>query len=121
MRNYHFAVKDTGSEVIFLRKIIPGATDRSYGIHVASLAGVPEKVIRRAETLMKEQVSGTAGGGPGIKRYTQMLLVDSPLPGNPSDPLIEELKTIDPDTLSPREALQRLYDIREALRKREGS
>ena len=120
VRNYHFAVKDTGSEVIFLRKIIPGATDRSYGIHVAALAGVPEKVINRAESLMKEQVSG-AGGRPGIKRYTQMLLVDSPLPGNTSDPLIEELKTIDPDSLSPREALQRFYDIREALRKREGA
>jgi DNA mismatch repair protein MutS len=118
VRNYHFAVKDTGSEVIFLRKIIPGATDRSYGIHVAALAGVPEKVIQRAESLMKEQVSGNTAGGPGVKRYTQMLLVDSPLPENRSDPLIEELKTIDPDSLSPREALQRFYDLREALRKR---
>jgi DNA mismatch repair protein MutS len=118
VRNYHFAVKDTGSEVIFLRKIIPGATDRSYGIHVAALAGVPEKVIQRAESLMKEQVSGNTAGGPGVKRYTQMLLVDSPLPENRSDPLIEELKTIDPDSLSPREALQRFYDLREALKRR---
>ncbi|MBP1929596.1 DNA mismatch repair protein MutS [Methanolinea mesophila] len=118
VRNYHFAVRDTGSEVIFLRKIIPGATDRSYGIHVAALAGVPEKVTQRAEALMKEQVSGGGGGGPGVKRYTQMLLVDSPLPEPRTDPLIEELKIIDPDSLSPREALQRLYDLREALKKR---
>jgi DNA mismatch repair protein MutS len=118
VRNYHFAVKDTGSEVIFLRKIIPGATDRSYGIHVAALAGVPEKVIQRAEFLMKEQASGNAGGRPAVQRYTQMLLVDSPPPENRHDPIIEELTAIDPDSLSPREALQRLYDIRETLKKR---
>ncbi len=118
VRNYHFAVKDTGSEVIFLRKIIPGATDRSYGIHVAALAGVPEKVIHRAESLMKEQISGNAAGGPGVKRYTQMLLMDSPLTEDRSDPLFEELKALDPDSLSPREALQKFFDLKEALRKR---
>ena len=118
VRNYHFAVKDTGSEVIFLRKIIPGATDRSYGIHVAALAGVPEKVIHRAESLMKEQVAGNAAGGPGVKRYTQMLLMDSPLAEDRSDPLFEELKALDPDSLSPREALQKFFDLKEALRKR---
>jgi DNA mismatch repair protein MutS len=118
VRNYHFAVKDTGSEVIFLRKIIPGATDRSYGIHVAALAGVPEKVIQRAESLMKEQVSGNAAGGPGVKRYTQMLLMDSPLTEDRSDPLFEELKALDPESLSPREALQKFFDLKEALRKR---
>ena len=56
VRNYHFAVKETGKDVTFLRKLIPGATDRSYGIHVARLAGVPRQVTERASVLMKEAV-----------------------------------------------------------------
>ncbi|HMZ32286.1 MAG TPA: DNA mismatch repair protein MutS, partial [Methanoregulaceae archaeon] len=82
VRTYHFAVKDTGNDVIFLRKLIPGATDRSYGIHVASLAGLPGRVITRASALMEDLIRGEGGGGPRLQRYTQMLLVDAP-------PLIE--------------------------------
>ena len=54
VKNYHIAVKEEGHELVFLRKIVPGATDRSYGIHVARLAGVPEKVIERANEILKE-------------------------------------------------------------------
>src|SRR5690606_3072090 len=54
VKNFHFAVKDTGKEVVFLRKIIPGATDRSYGIHVAALAGIPRSVTERARELIEK-------------------------------------------------------------------
>ena len=54
VKNYHIAVKEEGHELVFLRKIVPGATDRSYGIQVARLAGVPEKVIERANEILKE-------------------------------------------------------------------
>ncbi|HUU75156.1 MAG TPA: DNA mismatch repair protein MutS [Methanoregulaceae archaeon] len=109
VKNYHFAVKDTGKEVIFLRKLIPGATDRSYGIHVASLAGVPRKVITRANELLAEMMRSDQGTGVTIKRFTQMLLVD---PGEGSShPLVEEIKSINPDSLTPLEALTFLYEL----------
>ena len=110
VRTFHFAVKDTGDDVIFLRKLIPGATDRSYGIHVASLAGLPGKVITRATAVMEELIRGECGGGPKVQRYTQMLLVDAP--PLVEHPVISDLKKIDPDVLSPREALGILYELK---------
>lgn len=109
VRTYHFAVKDTGIDVVFLRKLIPGATDRSYGIHVASLAGLPGKVTARATAVMEELISGESTGGSKIQRYTQMLLIDAP--PLVEHPVISDLKKLDPDSLSPREALGMLYDL----------
>ena len=54
VKNYHIAVTEKGHELVFLRKMVPGATDKSYGIHVARLAGVPEKVIERANEILEE-------------------------------------------------------------------
>jgi DNA mismatch repair protein MutS len=108
VRNYHFAVRDTGAELIFLRKLIPGATDRSYGIHVASLAGVPEKVTARASALLSQIMRGEGKTDGKIRRYTQMLLVDAPSP-HMEDPVIEELRELDPDIMTPRQALDLLY------------
>jgi DNA mismatch repair protein MutS len=110
VRTYHFAVKDTGTDVVFLRKLIPGATDRSYGIHVASLAGLPGKVTARAIAIMEELIRGDNTGGSRIQRYTQMLLVDTP--PLVEHPVISDLKKIDPDVLSPREALEILYELK---------
>jgi DNA mismatch repair protein MutS len=110
VRNYHFAVRDTGTDLIFLRKLIPGATDRSYGIHVASLAGVPEKVTDRASALLSEIIRGEGRTDGKVRRYTQMLLVDAP--GRfVEDPVLEELREIDPDLVTPRQALDTLYDL----------
>ncbi|MDD1719523.1 MAG: DNA mismatch repair protein MutS [Methanoregulaceae archaeon] len=117
-RNYHFAVKDTGSSVIFLRKLIPGATDRSYGIHVAERAGVPAKVIERAYALLEEIQKREYR--PGVaKRYTQLLLIDSPGPA-PPDPVIRELSRIDPESMTPLQALEKLYELRSTCRERRG-
>jgi DNA mismatch repair protein MutS len=110
VRNYHFAVSDTGSEIIFLRKLIPGATDRSYGIHVASLAGVPEKVTKRASALLSDLIRGERGPDVKMKRYTQVLLVDTPGLRD-EEPLLGELRQLDPDSLTPRQALDTLYEL----------
>ncbi|HWQ67681.1 MAG TPA: DNA mismatch repair protein MutS [Methanospirillum sp.] len=125
VRNCHFAVRETDNDVIFLRKLIPGATDRSYGIHVASLAGVPGPVITRSEELMKKIMSGEERPGGGVKRYTQMILVDAPAPAiSPAsspvvsvpDPLREELDGIDVNVITPLEAIT----ILAGLKKRAG-
>ena len=105
VKNFHFAVKDTGTDVVFLRKIIPGATDRSYGVHVAHLAGIPKKVTDRAMELLKEASTRELPAGVRAPRYTQMLLVD---PGEgvvEENPAVKELKGLNPNEMTPIEAL----------------
>jgi DNA mismatch repair protein MutS len=118
VKNYHFAVRDTGSEVVFLRTLIPGATDRSYGIHVATLAGVPPRVTERAAAILDELIKGEGGPGVRVKRYTQMLLVDAPQPL--PDPLIADLRDLDPDSMTPRQALEVLYELHRRAGGRKG-
>lgn len=119
VKNYHFAVQDTGSDIVFLRKLIPGASDKSYGIHVAKLAGIPKKVLKRSEEILRqEQEKEYAVEGRRQPRYTQMLLVDSPASAEPSmsentKRLLKTVKDLDPDSLTPREALAVLYQLRE--------
>lgn len=119
VRNYHFAVKDTGSDVVFLRKLIPGASDKSYGIHVAKLAGIPKKVIKRSEEILcHEQEKEYSVEGRKQPRYTQLLLVDTPGVAEPSlnedeKKLIRRIKDIDPDSITPREALAIIYKLKE--------
>ncbi len=118
VRNYHMAVKDTGSSVIFTRTIIPGATDRSYGVHVAELAGVPPRVIERAGTILADLVRREAaretGSGPRRVRYTQMLLPVESEPGRPPEhPALVSLRALEPDRMTPIEALQALYRLRQ--------
>jgi DNA mismatch repair protein MutS len=115
--NWHFAVKDTGSDVVFLRRLIPGATDRSYGIHVAVLAGVPKKVCDRAAEVLKGVLSGDET--TLVKQYTQMVLVDEPRTQHSAEEeaVLSRLKEIDPDTLRPIDALTILSDICNKVRK----
>ncbi|KAF1078615.1 DNA mismatch repair protein MutS [Methanogenium sp. MK-MG] len=117
VKNCHFAVKETGSDVVFLRKLIPGATDRSYGIHVARLAGIPGKVIQRAgEVLEQERQRTPVSEGRRAPRYTQMLLMDAPGGGCATEsPALIELKNLDPDSLTPREALVKLYELQKKV------
>ena len=117
VKNCHFAVKETGSDVVFLRKLIPGATDRSYGIHVARLAGIPGKVLQRAgDVLEKERCRAPVSEGKRAPRYTQMLLMDAPS-GAPAteSPAVLELKNLDPDSLTPREALAKIYELQKKV------
>jgi len=117
VKNCHFAVKETGSDVVFLRKLIPGATDRSYGIHVARLAGIPGKVIQRAgEVLDTERRRVPVSEGKRAPRYTQMLIMDTTGDGCATEsPALIELKNLDPDSMTPREALVKIYELQKKV------
>lgn len=121
VKNCHFAVKDSGREVVFLRKIIPGATDRSYGIHVALLAGIPQKVTNRAEEILVETMRREyQGDGRKVPRYTQMLLIDTPDSEKREHPVIGQLKNLDLNTMTPLDALVMLHDLKRKTRDGEG-
>jgi DNA mismatch repair protein MutS len=105
VRNYNVAVNETGGQVVFLHKIIPGGADRSYGIHVGQLAGLPTPVVQRAEQILLqlERSSGKAIKiDPEIPH--QMALFPE------TNPLLEDLKGLDINALSPIEALNKLYE-----------
>lgn len=120
VKNFHFAVKDTGKDVVFLRKIIPGATDRSYGIHVAALAGIPGSVTERARELLEEggKIPDGRKGGIRVTRYTQMLLPDVSDLDSHSHPVLETLKNMNLDDMTPLSALSLLYDLQKKSRDR---
>jgi len=116
VKNYHFAVKETNNEVIFLRKLIPGATDKSYGIHVARLAGIPKKVTDRADALLSEDIRRGSCGSTKPQRYTQILLVDDQGPGVPADhPALRALARLNPDEMTPLEALAKIAELKKTL------
>jgi len=103
--NYNVAVSEADGEVVFLHKIIPGGADRSYGIHVAQLAGLPRPVIQRAGEILR-QLELSSGKAIKIEKHIpqQMNLFPE------TNPLLDELKELDLNTLSPIEALNRLYE-----------
>ncbi len=111
VKNYHIAVKEEGSDLVFLRKIIPGATDRSYGIHVARLAGVPLNVTLRAKEILKEMENGSAiTRRSDSARYTQVVLFGQEEKMESS--VVKELKNLNVDAMTPLEALNALAAIK---------
>lgn len=105
VRNYNVAVAEEGDRVVFLHQIVPGGADRSYGIHVAQLAGLPKPVIRRAEELLEELEQGqrdhaAAEAAPVV----QLSLFGE------RNPVLEELARLDVNALSPLEALNKLFE-----------
>jgi len=115
VKNFHFAVQETKQDVVFLRKLIPGATDKSYGIHVARLAGIPKKVTDRADAILTESLNHAVAPGAKPQRYTQILLVDDSVPvrAGPEkpDPVVSELTHLNPDTMTPIQALAKLAEL----------
>ena len=105
VRNYNVAVSEADNRVVFLHKIVPGGADRSYGIHVAQLAGLPSPVIQRANEIMAE-LEKTSGRAVRIDPHAaqQALLFPE------SSPLLNELKELDVNSLSPIEALNKLFE-----------
>ncbi|MBM3145343.1 MAG: DNA mismatch repair protein MutS [Chloroflexi bacterium] len=105
VRNYNVAVSEADGEVVFLYKIVPGGADRSYGIHVAQLAGLPRPVIQRADEILR-QLEATSGKtieiDPDVPRQLNLF--------PETNPLLEELEAMDLSALSPIEALNRLYE-----------
>jgi len=108
VKNYNVAVAEEGDRVIFLHKIIPGGTDRSYGIHVAQLAGLPRSVIIRAQEVLAE-LEGHASQKDKIPRHKASLQI----PLFPKDSLLaDEIDRLDIDSMSPLEAITKLYELK---------
>ncbi len=110
--NANVKVRETGRKISFLYTVEPGAADRSYGIHVASMAGVPSQVVKRAERVLADLEKGRhmlpAGGS---SENGQMSL---PL-SNPEHPVLEEIRSIEPDALTPKKALDLIYTLKDRL------
>jgi DNA mismatch repair protein MutS len=110
VRNAHVAVREDGAEVVFEHRIVPGPSDRSYGIHVARLAGLPGAVVTRAEHLLAELESREGGlQAPRVAENGHAL--QPALFGGPS-PSDAALAALDIDGLTPIEAIQKLYELR---------
>ena len=112
VKNYNIAVKKRGDQMIFLRKIVPGATDDSYGIEVAKLAGLPNTVINRAREILEELESeGSPAPAPAVKEETdQISMLDLT-----SQQVCAALSAIQVETLTPIEAMNELYKLRKML------
>ncbi len=119
IKNYNVAVREWNNEIIFVRKIVRGGTDKSYGIHVAGLAGIPREVVERAneilQTLEENSVKEPEYAARAKKRKIpapQQLFLFAERP----NPVLEELKQLDIDSLSPIEALMKLKELRDKAR-----
>ena len=110
-RNYNVAVRETGDTVVFLHRLEPGGTDRSYGIHVAQLAGLPDGVVSRAREILgtlEGEHRMVPGAPPEAARDPGQLALFTDAP---PDPMMEELRLIDVNALTPLEALNRLAEL----------
>jgi DNA mismatch repair protein MutS len=110
-RNYNVAVRESGDAVIFLHRLEPGGTDRSYGIHVAQLAGLPAAVVTRAREILatlEGEHRMVPGAPPPLERDAGQI----PLFGDGApDPVVSDLRALDLDSLTPLEALNRLAEL----------
>jgi DNA mismatch repair protein MutS len=105
VRNYSVAVSEEGGRVVFLHRIVPGGADKSYGIHVGELAGLPRPVINRAQEILVQMESDSDGlEESGVSAAKQLAFFPE------TNPLLEELESLDVDTLTPLEAINKLYE-----------
>jgi DNA mismatch repair protein MutS len=115
VKNYHVSVKETGGGIVFLRKVEPGAADRSYGIEVAKLAGLPNEVITRAREVLTEHESAerelTEHLSPGASPPPTQLTIFTPI----SQPVLEKLRAVDLNRLTPLEALNLLAELKRQI------
>lgn len=120
VKNFHVSIQENKGNIIFLRKLVPGGSEHSFGIHVAKLAGMPAKVVNRANEILKTlEASRTQGGSSSesIKRVTEenmqlsFFQLDDPVLEN----IREELTKIDINTLTPIEALMKLNAIKKMI------
>lgn len=120
--NWHVAVQENNDDVIFLHRVIEGAAGRSYGIHVAKLAGVPRIVTERAakilEALENQHVHENGKGGVPKRETKRQLKQQLSLFELPEDPLLDEIRALNVDDMSPREAMDELYRLRKELTSR---
>jgi DNA mismatch repair protein MutS len=112
VKNYNIAVKKRGDKMIFLRKIVPGATDDSFGVEVAKLAGLPSSVVNRARQILKELEAEGGKSAPVVDREPedQMNMLDLR-----AQQVQRALEAITVETLTPIEAMNELYKLKKML------
>ena len=120
VRNMNVSVREVGEAIVFLRTLVEGGADRSYGIQVARLAGLPEEILARARELLVELEGTHTGGGEGLGLHgahrprsvppDQLSIFDR------EHPLVERLERLDPDEMTPREAHRLLYELQRLAR-----
>ena len=116
VKNYNFAITEDKGRVVFLFKVVPGGVDKSYGIHVARLAGLPDPVIQKANTVLteleqnKNTIEQAVKAKTGKKPARQIPLFA------PNPPALDELANLDINSLTPLEALNRLYELQKLAR-----
>lgn len=118
IRNFHIEIKEAGNKIIFLRKLAEGGSEHSFGIHVAKMAGVPQLVVSRANTILKE-----LEGQRSMNDNKQAQLKINPVQLSMfqlDDPILEQIKedlmVLDINTISPVEALMKLHEIKKLLK-----
>ena len=110
--NYSIAVKARGEDIIFLRKIVPGWADRSYGIEVAKLAGLPDKVVQRAKAVLAELENENGVQYVAARKEAEQVSLDAIGEGE----VLDALRRCQPDTLTPIEAMSLLYELKQKLK-----
>ncbi|MEE9258513.1 MAG: DNA mismatch repair protein MutS [Nitrospinaceae bacterium] len=125
VKNYNVQVKEWNDEIIFLRKIVPGGADKSYGIQVARLASLPDEVLKRAREVLfnLEKSAFDEVGRPKISHHEDAE-DEGPLQlglfSDPENPLVKKLEEIKPDDLTPRTALDLIYELKQLFGKIKG-
>ena len=109
--NYRIAVKKRGDDITFLRKIVRGGADDSFGIEVAKLAGLPDEVIKRAKEILKKIENDDVQSVHKPKKEIESEFVQMSFEDSVADDILHELKTLDVTTLTPIEAMTRLYEL----------
>lgn len=118
IKNYTVAVKERGKHIKFLRRIVPGGADRSYGLHVARLAGLPESLLKRADVILEELEKEGGGTVPA-----QRPVVQEPSPMGDSlfsSPVIDKLLGVDVSSMTPIEAISFLYSLQKDAKEGSG-
>ena len=124
VQNYRIAVKENADGIVFLRKVVPGGTDRSYGIHVARLAGLPQAVVDRAQQVLQSLEENDLITERARGLVDKHATIPPPLPKAQltlfevvEHPVMEELRAVDVDDLSPRQALDMLVKLQQKAKK----
>ena len=112
VRNVHVAVREWRDGIVFLHKVEPGGTDRSYGIQVGRLAGLPDEVVARAKALLRELEQRAPTPTPPATADTGQLTLFSATP----HPVLEALAALEPDAMTPLQALTTLHELQRRLR-----
>lgn len=116
VKNYSVAVKERGNDIVFLRRIVPGGTDKSYGVHVARLAGLPKKVLERANEILVEYDNGNENV-PAVKTIENR---QQPMDSLFTSSLSEQILKLDVMSMTPIEAMNALYKLQDEARKESG-